>query len=150
PETAVAGAVDEQHAEAVYRQRITRHLDTPVLFGALLRREVSDARGYTLSNSALLTDAAGGLAGRYDKQRLLAFGEYLPLGERFPVLYEWSMNSGRFTPGRSQAALPLGERRLSTHVCYEGVLPSLINQMLRREPADLIVNLTNDAWYGDT
>lgn len=150
PETAVAGAVDERHAEAVYRQQITRHLQTPVLFGALLRRKVSDARGYTLFNSALITDAEGGLAGRYDKQRLLAFGEYLPLGERFPILYEWSRNSGRFTPGRSQAALRLGEHRLSTHVCYEGVLPSLINQMLRQEPADLLVNLTNDAWYGDT
>lgn len=150
PETALAGAVDEASAEAVYFEHVTQHLQTPLLFGALLRRAVPDARGYTLFNSALLTDRAGRLVGRYDKQRLLPFGEYLPFGERFPILYEWSKNSGRFTPGSSRATLPLGKYHLSAHICYEGVLPSLINRMLREEPAQLIVNLTNDAWYGDT
>jgi apolipoprotein N-acyltransferase len=116
----------------------------------LLLRDVADARGTTLFNSALLTDQRGDVVGRYDKQALLAFGEYLPLGQTFPILYEWSPNTGAFTPGTSIEPLPLGERKLSVHICYEDVLPSFINRMVRTERADLLVNITNDAWYGDT
>jgi apolipoprotein N-acyltransferase len=98
-ETSVGGAVDERLANPTYKARVGSQLDSPAIFGAVLRREVADARKYTHSNSALVTDAQGDVQGRYDKQYLLAFGEYLPFGESFPVLYEWSPHSGRFTPG---------------------------------------------------
>ncbi len=149
-ETSVAGGVYEADAAQVYKQLFGARLGTPTLFGALLMRDVADARGRTLFNSALLTDQHGDIVGRYDKQALLAFGEYLPLGQTFPILYEWSPNTGAFTPGTSLAALPLGERKLSVHICYEDVLPGFVNSMVRNERADLLVNITNDAWYGDT
>lgn len=149
-ETSVAGGVYEEDAERVYRQLFTERLRVPVLFGALLMRDVSDARGRTLFNSALMSDGHGHISGRYDKQALLAFGEYLPLGSTFPVLYEWSPNTGAFTPGNSLAALPLGERRVSAHICLEDVLPDVVNDLVRASDADLLVNITNDAWYGDT
>lgn len=149
-ETSVAGGVYEAEAEAVYRQLFTRRLATPTLFGALLVRDVSDARGRTLFNTVLMSNARGDIVGRYDKQALLAFGEYLPLGETFPILYEWSPNTGAFTPGKSFESLPLGERKVSAHICYEDVLPSFVNTLVRQGDADLLVNLTNDAWYGDT
>jgi apolipoprotein N-acyltransferase len=97
-----------------------------------------------------MSNAQGDVVGRYDKQALLAFGEYLPLGETFPILYEWSPNTGAFTPGKSFESLPLGERKVSAHICYEDVLPSFVNTLVRQGDADLLVNLTNDAWYGDT
>jgi apolipoprotein N-acyltransferase len=149
-ETSVAGGVYEQDAEAVYRQLFTERLKVPVLFGALLARDVSDARRRTLFNSALMSDGRGHIVGRYDKHALLAFGEYLPLGSTFPVLYEWSPNTGAFTPGDSMAALLAGTRRVSAHICYEDVLPGFVNDLVRSSDAELLVNLTNDAWYGDT
>ncbi len=149
-ETSVAGGVYEQEAEAVYERLITKRLKTPTLFGALLVRDVSDARRYTLFNSLLMSDRSGKLVGRYDKHKLLPFGEYLPLGDSFPKLYDWSPNTGRFTPGDTLDALKLGDYEVSGQVCYEDVLPSFVNSMFRESPGDLIVNLTNDAWYGDT
>jgi apolipoprotein N-acyltransferase len=149
-ETSVAGGVYENQAERFYKPRVTDHLDSPLLFGALLLRDVDDARKVTLFNTALLSDAEGKLVGRYDKQALLAFGEYLPLGDWFPILYEWSPNTGKFTAGTSVDPLPLGSRNISAHICYEDVLPTLVNELVNRDGADLLVNLTNDAWYGDT
>ncbi len=150
-ETAVAGAVAESKAEKVYGRMFTRQLATPVLFGALLTRKVDDARGRTYFNAALMSDAEGKIVGRYDKHKLLAFGEYLPLGEYFPILYQWSPNTGKFTPGDTVEPLPASGRNISAHICYEDVLPGFINGMFNTESdVDLIVNLTNDAWYGDT
>jgi apolipoprotein N-acyltransferase len=149
-ETSVAGGVYEEDAEQVYRQLFTERLKVPVLFGALLMRDVSDARGRTLFNTALMSDGRGHISGRYDKHALLAFGEYLPLGSTFPVLYEWSPNTGAFTPGDTLDALPMGQHRVSVHICLEDVLPSFVNDLVRTSDADLLVNITNDAWYGDT
>ena len=104
----------------------------------------------TYFNTALLADEKGEILGRYDKQFLLAFGEYLPFGETFPVLYDWSPNSGRFTPGTSIEPLVLGEHRISALICYEDILPSFVNKIVAHADPDLLVNLTNDAWFGDS
>ena len=149
-ETSVAGAVPEKYANEYYERLFSRRLGVPAIFGALLTRRVEDARGYVLYNSSLISDRAGTVQGRYDKQFLLAFGEYLPFGEQFPSLYKLSPHTGRFTPGKSLAPLPLGEFNINVHICYEDIIPSFVNSMLQDEPVDLLVNMTNDAWYGDT
>lgn len=149
-ETSIGGAVDERSANAYYRQRVGRELPVPTIFGAVLRTPVEDVRKYTLSNSALVTDADGTVVGRYDKQFLLGFGEYLPFGDTFPILYEWSPNSGRFTPGKSFEPLPVGDRTVATFICYEDIIPSFVNRIMSNGSPGLLVNLTNDAWFGDT
>jgi apolipoprotein N-acyltransferase len=149
-ETSVAGAVQEDDVEPFYQRSFTKELGIPTIFGGLLVRSVEDEREYVLFNSALLSNAQGEIVGRYDKQYLLAFGEYLPFGEMFPILYKWSPNSGRFSPGKTFAPLPLGDHQLSVHICYEDVLPSFVNRMVAEAPADLLVNITNDAWFGDS
>lgn len=149
-ETSIGGAIDERNANAYYKQRVGSQLPVPTIFGAVLRRPVDDARRYTLSNSALITDAAGDVVGRYDKQFLLGFGEYLPFGETFPILYEWSPNSGRFSPGTSFDPLPAGKHTVATFICYEDIIPSFVNKIMGNGDPELLVNLTNDAWFGDT
>jgi len=101
-------------------------------------------------NTALITAGDGAIQGRYDKQYLLAFGEYLPLGETFPVLYQWSPNSSRFSSGTSLEPLPYRDHKISTLICYEDILPGFVNGMVRHADPDLLVNLTNDAWFGDS
>jgi len=149
-ETSIGGAVDERAANAHYRQTLGTQLPVPTIFGAVLRTPVEDARKYTLSNSALVTNAEGTVVGRYDKQFLLGFGEYLPFGETFPILYEWSPNSGRFTPGESFEPLPVGKHSVATFICYEDIIPSFVNRIMGNGSPGLLVNLTNDAWFGDT
>lgn len=134
------------------RSRVLGPLETPLLFGGLRRREGSD-RSYAY-NTAYLIDRDGEVLGTYDKTYLLMFGEYLPFGETFPILYDWSPNSGRFTPGTHVRPLTLpienGEVRLSALVCYEDVLPGFTRQAVREGDPHLLVNITNDAWFGDT
>lgn len=149
-ETSVMAPQDEEIAPSLYRNQFTASLGAPAIFGAVLVRRVEDARGYVLFNSALLSDGQGQVTGRYDKQFLLAFGEYLPFGEQFPKLYEISRNSGRFTPGKTLAPLNLGERGIATFICYEDISAPFVRSIVRTGPTDLLVNITNDAWFGDT
>ena len=149
-ETSVTSAVPEDAVGMEYPRRFTRALGVPAVFGAVLYREVPDARRYVLYNSALLSDAEGAIRGRFDKTYLLAFGEFLPFGDTFPVLYDWSPNSGKFTKGTSLTSLPLGEHKLTVHICYEDVIPSFVNNMMRADSGNLLVNITNDAWFGDS
>jgi apolipoprotein N-acyltransferase len=149
-ETSVMSAVDEKNAGPQLYSRFARQLGVPALFGGVLVREVSDEREYVLFNSALLTDRTGHLVGRYDKQFLLAFGEYLPFGDTFPILYRWSPNSGKFTPGSTLDPLPLAGHDIATFICYEDINPGFVNSIVRRGAPELLANLTNDAWFGDT
>lgn len=124
-------------------------VSTPLLFGGLARREVDGRdRHY---NTAFLVDAEGNVQGTYDKTYLLAFGEYLPFGDTFPILYEWSPHSGQFTPGDHTRPLVLnGEHRITALICYEDILPSFTRAAVAEGDPHLLVNMTNDAWFGDT
>ncbi|HEY3236244.1 MAG TPA: apolipoprotein N-acyltransferase, partial [Polyangiaceae bacterium] len=149
-ETSVTDPVNEATAKIFYPWQFTSRLGIPALFGAVLLRPVNDERGYVFFNSALLSNAKGEIVGRYDKQYLLGFGEYIPLGDRFPTLYRWSPNSGRFTPGTSFEPLPLDGHQIAVFICYEDIIPSFVNKIMRHGDPDLLVNITNDAWFGDT
>jgi len=132
----------------MWRQDVPEAVSVPLLFGAV-RREVGTGRSKDY-NTAFLVDAQGKVLGTYDKTYLLAFGEYLPFGETFPWLYDVSPHSGRFTPGSRLDALPLGGFRIGVLVCYEDVLPGFTRDLVRAAHPNLLVNITNDAWFGDT
>lgn len=125
-----------------------RAVSTPTLFGGLMRRgRGDDERHY---NTAFLTDGEGNVRGTYDKTYLLAFGEYIPFGEMFPILYEWSPNTGHFTPGDHVRPLVFRDYRISTLVCYEDILPRFVRRAVDEGDPHLLVNITNDAWFGET
>ena len=149
-ETSVMGAVDEQAYESAIPEHFSRDIGAPAIFGAVLTRPVDDERGRVFYNSAILTDGDGAVRGRYDKTFLLAFGEYLPLGNTFPILYRWSPHSGRFTPGERLDPLSDGRHEIATFICYEDIVPSFVNSIVRNGDPDLLANLTNDAWFGDS
>lgn len=149
-ETSLAGGVAEDRATQYYKQTLTRQLKVPTLIGAVLVRPVDDAREYLLFNSALFADENGDIVGRYDKQFLVAFSEYLPFGDVFPQLYEWSPNSSRFSPGTSYEPLRWGNEEMAVFICYEDINPGFVNKLMRHGSPGLLVNMTNDAWFGDT
>ncbi|RMF87630.1 MAG: apolipoprotein N-acyltransferase [Nitrospinota bacterium] len=101
-------------------------------------------------NSALLLDAEGKVLGRYDKHRLLMFGEYVPFARYFPFLQGISPAIGDFTPGYGEVTLQLpGGLTLAPLICYEDIFPSLAREAVQKG-AQVLVNLTNDAWFGPT
>lgn len=122
-------------------------LDVPIITGAI--EYAPDGDNYNMHNHAVLAGKDGSILGRYRKQVLLMLGEYIPLGERFPVLYEWMPFVSHFTPGTSNEPLKLGERLLNLNICYEEILPRFMRQMMEDNP-DVIINITNDNWFGKT
>jgi apolipoprotein N-acyltransferase len=149
-ETSVMTAMYEEDVEATVPERFSRAIDVPVLFGGVIVKKVDDARGYVLYNSALLTDREGDVVGRFDKQKLVMFSEEMPFGETFPILYEWSPNSGKFVAGKRYDPLTAGEHQIATVICYEDIIPGFVNRIVNNGDPDLIANLTNDAWFGDS
>ncbi len=152
-ETSAMHAVRDDSYESELRT-LANHIGLPAIFGAVIVKRVPDERDYVLFNSAISSDAEGEIHSRYDKEYLLTFGEYLPFGETFPILYRWSPNSGHFSPGTSLDPLVLDVRGMrhavSALICYEDVLPRFTNDAVRHADPDLLINMTNDAWFGDT
>ena len=102
-------------------------------------------------NSALMIDEQGRIGDHYDKIQLLAFGEYIPGGEWFPQLYKWSPLSNPLSRGRSTAPLRWRKWRFATFICYEDILPGIVRKIMADHGegrAHVMVNLTNDSWYG--
>ncbi len=149
-EATIPGAFDVKTHERGL-EKVTKELGVPAIVGGVLYerldRPAGKGRKARYFNSAFVADAAGKILGRYDKQFLLMFGEYLPLGETLPILYEWSPNSGAFSAGSSFEPLRIGEHRIATMICYEDIIPSFVNKLVRTGDPDLLVNLTNDRWF---
>jgi apolipoprotein N-acyltransferase len=121
----------------------------PVLIGA----STYDAARNDAFNSALLIDRSGRMIGRYDKVRLLAFGEYIPGIETFPWLKNLlPVGAGHFTAGTGPGVLTVQDPaglswRLGTVICYEDILPRFLRRVGLLQP-NLLVNLTSDSWFG--
>jgi apolipoprotein N-acyltransferase len=127
---------------------IRRDIAIPLIVGT----DTYDPDRDKLFNSALLLDTAGRVTGRYDKVRLLAFGEYVPGADTFPWLRKLLPATGRFTPGAGPRLMafpaPGGQIwQLGPVICYEDLLPDFLRELGRLHP-DVLVNLTVDSWYG--
>lgn len=146
PENAWAAGVMAGIARTPAVVRAAIH--TPILFGSFARLPSRDER--RVHNRVLLADERGEIRGSYDKVALLAFGEYMPFADLLPALRALSPAHGRVEPGDSVAPLPFREWRIAALVCIEDALPQLVRRVVREGRPHLLVNLTNDAWLGDT
>ena len=100
-------------------------------------------------NSAYLIRSDGAIRGKYDKTHLVPFGEYVPLGEYLPFMGKLVEQVGDFKPGKPGKTLPWRDNHLGVLICYELMFPTLARTQVNNH-ADLLINITNDAWYGDT
>jgi apolipoprotein N-acyltransferase len=133
---------------ADYPAHIRRGFDTPLVFGA------ASFDGARQANSAFFLDAQGRIAGRHDKNALVAFGESVPFEEQLPSLKRLRLAAaGEYDAGREVTAFTLqraGMRvRIAPLICLEDILPELGRRAGALHP-QLLVNLTNDAWFGPT
>ena len=100
-------------------------------------------------NSAQLVSPTGAWDGRYDKIHLVPFGEYVPFRSVFSFAAGLTEAVGDFTHGTSRAPLVAGEHPLGVFICYESIFPGEIRQ-LANQGAQVLVNISNDGWYGDS
>lgn len=99
------------------------------------------------TNSALLVEA-GRVAWIYSKRELLPFGEYVPMERWLPWLRVFSPRTARLQAPEGDPALSIDGRGVGLSICYEGVLPERVRAAAAG--AQLLVNLTNDAWFAGT
>ncbi len=128
--------------------------------------------GENIYNSAQTITSDGRALPRYDKIRLLPFGEYVPfravLGSLVPAMV------GDFTPGtkamvhslqlNTQLAIVQNEQetqgeivlqrttnfvKIGTFICYEAAYPNLVRQFVKNGAA-LLINISDDAWFGNS
>jgi apolipoprotein N-acyltransferase len=124
--------------------------DAYFIFGARSYRGSPKGSDPKAFNSAFLTDPRGVVLGRYHKQVLLAFGEYIPFSGLLGLLPGMPVMEG-FTAGEGPRTFDLpGGARIAPLICYEDLMPELSRSFVREKEANLLVNLTNDAWYGKT
>jgi apolipoprotein N-acyltransferase len=119
----------------------------PLLFGSPSFEEENGRVSFM--NSAYLLRPDGVVAGRYDKVHLVPYGEYVPLRKFFPFIGKLVSGVGDFRPGKGFDPLFSDGRRLGVLICYEGIFPEAA-RAYKRNRADLLVNITNDAWFGKT
>ena len=103
----------------------------------------------SLFNSAFLLSPEGKVLGRYDKVHLVPFGEYVPLRKIFPFIGKLVVGVGDFSSGKGFYPLSMNSHKLGILICYEGILPE-VSRAYKKRGADLLVNITNDAWFGRT
>ncbi len=100
-------------------------------------------------NSAYLIKPDGIVSGRYDKVHLVPYGEYVPLRQFFPFIGKLVAGVGDFRAGNGFHPLTMNGHRLGVLICYEGIFPES-TRCYKKRGADLLVNITNDAWFGRT
>ena len=131
----------------------------PVLVGLITRdRPVRDGDGHVERNSfnsATVVLPDGTMQPTYDKLQLLWFGEMVPLGAELPWLRRMFQRSGGLIPGTEPRALTLPRAggpalRMGVLNCYEDTLPGVGRRIVNALEPNLLVNVTNDAWFFGT
>jgi apolipoprotein N-acyltransferase len=100
-------------------------------------------------NSAYLVNPRSKTMGKYDKAHLVPYGEYVPFKKWLPFLGKIVAQVGDFEAGEAGHTLPWKDQRIGVQICYEIIFPALSRAMARNH-ASLLVNITNDAWFGTT
>jgi len=98
-------------------------------------------------NRAYLIESDGEVGGTYDKAHLVPYGEYTPFKEYLPFIGKMVEHVGDFEPGKKGEVVFLNGIGLGIQICYEIIFPELARAMTRHGAA-VLVNITNDAWYG--
>ncbi len=147
PETAVPFYFQQRNAMQAAIVDIAVTSRSALLFGSPSYE--GEGRNISYMNSAFLLRPDGTLSGRYDKVHLVPYGEYVPLRSLFPFISKLVAGVGDFKSGKGYYPLTIDEHRLGVLICYEGILPDAAREYKRRN-AELLVNITNDAWFGTT
>jgi apolipoprotein N-acyltransferase len=151
PESSVPFPLDESPPARRRLESLARELGIYLLFG----NDDVEARGgrERIFVGAKMLDPRGRLVYRYHKMHLVPFGEYVPLEPVFTlggrVAARVVSRVGQFTPGAEAAVGTAAGARLGTFICYEAIFPGLVRRFTE-QGAELLVNVTNDGWYGRT
>ena len=116
---------------------------------SILLNSLEPAKDGGDQNSAILVNEKGEMSARYDKIRLMPFGEYVPLPRWLPGASSVRGLVGEFEPGSSYTLMPLGAIRAGVFICIEAAHPAIARNFTN-EGADVLINISNDGYLGPT
>ena len=135
---------DGQTAQNNYGQKQARNLQTPIVMSA-----TAEGPGGETNSVFVFNERGDMVQPPYDKTLLLAFGEYLPGEKWFPVKKLLPYYNRSFSRGTGEyKTINLNGVNLGFQICYEGLF-DFFTRDLALEGAQILVNVTNDSWYGD-
>ncbi len=105
-----------------------------------------------LFNSVGTMQGGQGLRHQYDKRHLVPFGEYLPLAELLGAIGLKKLTAGRegYSPGSGPLTFDVpGLEAIRPLICYEVIFPDEVTDGEIHQ-SGVLLNLTNDAWFGDS
>ena len=147
PETAIPVMMRPTHLQTYYPSQILNLLKTynvDLFSGAFYEKQY----GEKTSNSFIWLNEKT-IKYVYKKTHLLAFGEYLPFSKYFPKLKELLPQVADFERGQGPKVFNYKNTKIGLQICYEGLFPDFSTE-LAQKGVELIINLTNDSWYGDS
>lgn len=153
PESAAFPYLWERHENFQNDVRSIVSAGCDLLFNSSIAVETEGGPGFT--NAALVASwvvDGDGLNGRvdvqrYDKMHLVPYGEYVPLKNALPFVRQLARSVGEFEPGTELRLPTWREVDLGVSICFEIVFPYEVAERAR-SGADLLVVITNDAWFG--
>ena len=103
-------------------------------------------------NSAILFHPDGKVRDIYRKSHLVMFGEYIPLGDYFPWLYNLLPIGPGLAAGNGVLMFEIDGVVFVPNICFESTVPHLVRNMMQqstthRQQGDVMLNLTNDGWF---
>jgi len=116
----------------------------PFIVGA-----ITDVDPTHFRNTLLFIDADASIKGRYDKQHLVPFGEYVPwpsLRDRISALRQVPFDG---VPGDGPVTFEVGGVRIGGVICFESIFPELVRRFVDQGAQILLVG-TNNASFGRT
>lgn len=158
PETALQFPLDQYLSNRPLNQKLQQKVsewNTVLITGGFSVDAVKkDLLGYPLfRNSIFFFGPQGEQAPPYYKSLLLAYGEYMPFGDYFPFLYKLLPFVGTYDRGPGPVIKTVqiaGPKKinLGPQICYESLEP-WFSQKLALKGSDILINVTNDSWFGD-
>ncbi len=158
PETAISERLyNIPQYKKMLSEMLRSHGRNALLITGMLR--IPDAStDISYRNSVVVIDSDGEIINAYDKSHLVPFGEYIPFQRYIPIkpVVEFS----GFDKGVGRVSLPIDDQiRFIPLICYEIIFPNAVlpesdvdktDFLSRPLSNDFIINVTNDAWYGDS
>ncbi len=147
PETAFPELIEDPQLSFGYARKLkTRiiQMHSKLITGGY-SRQIGTGR---ITNSFFILDEHGAwLVPPYHKTVLLAFGEYMPFGDWLPFLRQLIPEVADFGRGQGPTVLTIGGLKIGAQICYEGLFDWFARRQAQ-QGAQVLVNLTNDSWYG--
>jgi apolipoprotein N-acyltransferase len=158
PESALPGYLRYDPEQRAFVTDLATRIGAPIFTGTVDADTLAGASGampedYRIYNGAYMVRPETGIEPvRYGKRRLVPVAERVPFlpdlatdfFERF--ISDWT---GQFTPGATWPVWRVDGFRVGALICYESVFPDVSRALVRRG-ADVLLNVTNDAWFGPT